>query len=94
MTLVPVLFSSARMPIKTRGDLLRGELAFALAKAVKIVRGLRQALTREEREAVADAAVKRIADKPYDPWKLNEPLPPPSPAIGHGSPENWHKPQK
>jgi len=26
------------MPIKTRGDLLRGELAFALAKAVKIVR--------------------------------------------------------
>jgi len=55
------------MPIKTRRDLLRGELAFALAKAVKIVRGLRQALTREEREPVADAAVKRIADKPYDP---------------------------
>jgi len=80
------------MPI--RGDLLRAELAFALAKAVKIVRGLRQALTREELEAVADAAVKRIADKPYDPWKLNEPLPPPSPAIDHGSPENWHKPQK
>jgi hypothetical protein len=82
------------MPIKTRGDLLHGELAFALAKAVKIVRGLPQALTREEREPVADAAVKRIADKPYDPWKLNEPLPLPSPAIGHGSPENWHKPQK
>jgi hypothetical protein len=82
------------MPIRNRGDLLRGELAFALAKAAKIVRGLRPGLTREEREAVADAAVKRIADKPYDPWKLNEPLPPPSPAIGHGSPENWHKPQK
>jgi hypothetical protein len=82
------------MPIKTRGDLLSGELAFALANAAKIVRGLRQGLTRQEREAIADAAVKRIADKPYDPWKLNEPLPPPSPAIGHGSPENWHKPQK
>lgn len=94
MTVVPVPFSNVRMPIRTRGDLLSGELAFALAKAVKIVRGLRQGLTREEREAVADAAVKRIAEKPCDPWKLNEPLPPPSPAIGHGSPENWHKPQK
>jgi len=48
-------------------------------------------LTREEREAVADAAVKRIADKPYDPWKLNEPLPLPGPAIGHGSPDGWSK---
>jgi hypothetical protein len=52
------------MPIRTRGDLLRGELAFALAKAVKIVRGLRQVLSREEREAVADAAVKQSAAKP------------------------------
>jgi hypothetical protein len=51
-------------------------------------------LIRDEREAVADAAVKRIAEKPYDLWKLNEELPPPAPAIGHGSPENWHKPQK
>ncbi len=57
------------MPIRTRGDLLRGELAFALTKAVKIVRGLRQALSREEREAIADDAVKRIAAKPYDPLK-------------------------
>jgi hypothetical protein len=32
----------------TRGDLLRGELEFALAKAAKIVRGLRQGLSREE----------------------------------------------
>jgi hypothetical protein len=47
-------------------------LTFALAKAAKIVRGLRLGLTREEREAIADAAVKRIADKPYDPWKLKE----------------------
>jgi len=79
------------MPIKTRGDLLRLELTFALAKAVKIVRGLRQALTREEREAVADDAVRRLATKPYDPWRLNEALPPPGPAIGHGSPEGWAK---
>jgi len=79
------------MAIRTRGDLLRGELAFALAKAAKIVRGLRQGLSREEREAVADAAVKRIAGTPYDPWKLNEPLPLPRPAIGHGSPDGWSK---
>ena len=79
------------MAIKTRGDLLRGELAFALAKAVKIVRGLRQALTRDEREAVADHVVRQIAAKPYDPWKLNEELPPPGPAIGHGSPDGWSK---
>jgi hypothetical protein len=81
------------MAIRTRGDLLRGELAFALAKAAKIVRGLRQGLTRDEREAVADHVVRQIAAKPYDPWKLNEELPPRGPAIGHGSPENWHKPQ-
>jgi hypothetical protein len=37
-----VPFSKSQMPIKTRGDLLRGELAFALAKGVKIVRGLRR----------------------------------------------------
>jgi len=81
------------MAISTRGDLLRGELAFALAKAVKIVRGLRQGLTRDEREAVADHVVRQIAAKPCDPWKLNEELPPRGSAIGHGSPENWHKPQ-
>jgi hypothetical protein len=82
------------MPVTTRSDLLRIELIFALAKAVKIVRGLRQALTREEREAAADHVVRQIAAKPYDPWKLNEELPPRGPAIGHGSPDNWHKPQK
>lgn len=65
------------MSIRTGGDLLRGELAFALAKAVKIVRGLRQALTRDEHEAVADHVVRQIAAKPNDPWKLNEELPPP-----------------
>jgi len=66
LTRVPVLFSNVRMAIKTRGDLLRGELTFALAKAVKSVRGLRQALTRDEWEAVADRVVRQIAAKPYD----------------------------
>jgi hypothetical protein len=30
---------------------------------------------------------------PDDQRKLNED-PPPGPAIGYGSPENWHEPQK
>jgi hypothetical protein len=79
------------MPVTTRGDILRTELTYALAKAVKIVRGLRQALTRDEREAIADHVVRQIAAKPYDPWKLNDERPPRGPAIGHGSPEGWAK---
>jgi hypothetical protein len=71
--------------------MLRGELAFALAKAVKIVRGLRKGLTREEREAVADDTVRRIAAQRGDPWRLNEELPLSGPAIGNGSPEGWAK---
>ena len=38
----------------TRGDVLRYRIAFALSRAVKIVRGLRQGLTEAERYAVAD----------------------------------------
>jgi hypothetical protein len=71
--------------IRTRGDLLRLDLTMALAEAVKIVRGLRRGLTREEREAVADDAVTRVANLRGDPWRLNEDLPPPAPAIGHGT---------
>jgi len=66
-------------------------VTFALAKALKIVRGLRQGLAHEKRGAVVDATVKRIVAKPCDPWKLNEELPPPGPALRHGSPENWNE---
>jgi hypothetical protein len=38
----------------TRGDLLRYQIAFALRRAAKIVRGLKQALTEDDRFAVAD----------------------------------------
>ena len=81
------------MPIRTRGDLLRLDLSMALSKAVKIIRGLRQGLTREEQEAVADDAVTRVANKRGDPWRLKEELPPATPAIGHGTPEGWCKPK-
>jgi hypothetical protein len=79
------------VPIKTRGDLLRLDLFMALSKAVKLVRGARQAMTIAEREAIADDAVRRLAAKRDDPWKLNEELPLRGPAIGHGSPEGWAK---
>ena len=39
--------------------MLRFAIAFALIKARKVVRGLRQGLTEEERYAVADAVVRR-----------------------------------
>jgi hypothetical protein len=77
------------MPFKTRGDLLGLHLTMALSRAVKIVRGLRKGLSREEREAVAYDTVRRVAALREDPWGLNEELPPPMPAM----PEGWDKPK-
>jgi hypothetical protein len=53
----------------TRGDVLRYRLAFALSRAAKIVRGLRQGLTEDERYAVADHVVAQLKDS-GDPWRL------------------------
>jgi len=58
----------------TRGDLLRYRIAFALSRAAKIVRGLRQALTEAERYAVADHVVEQLK-KRGDPWHLSEEAP-------------------
>jgi hypothetical protein len=80
------------MPFKTRGDVLSLHLTMALARAVKIVRGLRKGLSREEREAVAYDTMKRVAALREDPWGLNEELPPSTAAVGHGAPEGWDKP--
>jgi hypothetical protein len=91
LTLVLILFSNVPMPNRTRGDLLRLDLFMALSDAVKIVRGARKAMTITEREAIAENTLRRIANMPGDPWRLNEELPLPGPAIGHGSPENWSK---
>jgi hypothetical protein len=59
--------------MRTRGDLLRYSIAYALIRARKIVRGLRQGLTEEERYEVADAAVYELR-KHGDPWRLSEPV--------------------
>ncbi len=58
--------------MRTRGDLLRYSIAFALIRARKVVRGLRQGLTEQERYDVADAAVYEML-KHGDPWRLSEP---------------------
>jgi hypothetical protein len=54
--------------MRTRADMLRFAIAFALIKSRKAVRGLRQGLTVEERYAVADAVVWRLQEH-GDPWK-------------------------
>lgn len=60
--------------MRTRGDLLRFAISYALIRARKVVRGLRQGLTEEERYAVADAAVRQLEER-GDPWRLTEELP-------------------
>jgi hypothetical protein len=64
----------------TRGDLLRYRIAFALSRASKIIRGLKQGLTEAERYAVADHVVAQLKER-GDPWRLSEeakPAPPPT----------------
>ena len=58
----------------TRGDVLRYAIAFALRRARKMVRGLKQGLTEDERYAVADHAVAQLKER-GDPWRLNEEAP-------------------
>ena len=61
--------------LRDRGDQLKYALVSALARAAKVVRGLRIGLTVGEREAVAEAAVDQLRKAPADPWKLAEPIP-------------------
>jgi hypothetical protein len=61
--------------MRTRGDMLRFAVAFALRGARKLVRGLRQGLSEEERFRVADDVVHRLQQH-GDPWRLSDGLPP------------------
>ena len=61
--------------MRTCGDMLRFAIAFALRGARKLVRGLRQGLSEEERFRVADDVVLRLQQH-GDPWRLTEDLPP------------------
>ncbi len=53
--------------------MLRFAIAFALRGARKLVRGLRQGLTEQERFRVADDVVDRLQQN-GDPWRLSEDL--------------------
>jgi hypothetical protein len=67
----------------TRGEVLRFAIAFALRRARKVIRGLKEGLTEEERFAVADHTVEQLKER-GDPWRLNEeakPAKPPSAQI-------------
>jgi hypothetical protein len=54
-----------------RGESLRYEIAFALRRARKVVRGLKQELTEAERFAVADHVVQQLRER-GDPWGLEQ----------------------
>jgi hypothetical protein len=53
---------------------LRYAIALALRRSRKIVRGLKEGLTGDERYAVADHAVAQLK-KRGDPWRLNKDAP-------------------
>ena len=54
----------------TKGEVLRYAIAFALRR----LRGLKEGLTEDERYAVADHAVAQLK-KRGDPWRLNKDAP-------------------
>jgi hypothetical protein len=60
--------------MRIRGDMLRFAIAFALRRARKLVRGLRQVLTEEERFQIADDVVQSLREH-GDPWALSQELP-------------------
>jgi hypothetical protein len=75
--------------MRTRGEVLADAISFALIRARKVVRGLKQGLTNEERRAVADGTVYELK-KHGDPWKLDEEF-----ALHHQEgycPPDWCKP--
>lgn len=51
--------------------MLRYRRAFALSRAAKIVRGLRQGLTEDKRRAVAEHVVRQLKAR-GDPWRLSD----------------------
>jgi hypothetical protein len=58
----------------TKGEVLRYAIAYALRRSRKIIRGLKEGLTEEERFAVADHTVAQLNER-SDPWRLNEEQP-------------------
>jgi len=74
LTVAGVFPICSNYAVRTRGDLLSFAIAFALRGARKLVRGLREELTEEERYRVADDVVHQLTRG--DPWRLSEEIPP------------------
>jgi len=55
----------------TKGEVLRYAIAFALRRSRKIIRGLKEGLTEEERYAVADHVVRQLKER-GDTWQLSD----------------------
>ena len=64
--------------------MLRFAIAFVLMRARKLVRGLRQGLTEDERYLVADDVMQRLQQH-GDPWRLSDELPVAA-GKGHSTP--------
>jgi hypothetical protein len=62
----------------TRGEVLKYAIAFALMRARKIVRGLKEGLTEDERYAVADHVVRQLKER-GDTWQLSDEVEPAKP---------------
>jgi len=58
----------------TKGEVLRYAIAYALRSSRKIIRGLKEGLTEDERFAIADHTVAQLKER-GDPWRLNEEAP-------------------
>jgi hypothetical protein len=56
---------------RQRVDRVRYAIAFALMRARKIVRGLKDGLTEDERYAVADHVIRQLKER-GDPWHLDD----------------------
>ena len=59
----------------TRGEVLKYAIAFALGRARKVVRGLKEGLTEDERHAVAEHVVRQLKER-GDPWHLDDEVKP------------------
>jgi hypothetical protein len=55
----------------TRGHVLKYKIAFALRRASKIIRGLKQRMSETERYAVAEHVVSHLQEH-GDPWRLSD----------------------
>jgi hypothetical protein len=64
----------------TRGEVLKYAIAFALMRARKIVRGLKEGLTEDERYAVADHVVRQLKER-GDTWQLSDEAKPAKPTT-------------